>query len=268
MNVDGEWSQVKRELQTKLDRLFSIAPEYFTEFDSLLDVNELAELGYPRNFPHLTCLMCSIPPEHHQGFSDGKHTLAETTFGGRLQFGLLPAACYKVYLQRRDTKLNRPCVVGCEARCYRFEDKPLDSFRAHNFTMKEFVYLGESTGATDHINTGRDIISGFLDRLGITHSMEVANDPFFDSTSSVATLSRALPTKTEVVFEGHAISSLNIHRAYFGNKFNISLDGKPICTSCVAFGVDRWLSMLRSVFSEPRKALNALASARDVSADP
>lgn len=268
MQTIGNWNAVKRDLRILLDRLFELPDEDFYDFDSLLSVNDLENLGYPRNFPHLTCMLCSIRPELHEDFSNGRRNLESIQGEGHIQFGLLPAACYRIYLDRSGTSLRHPSVIGCEARCYRFEDKPLDSYRAYNFTMKEFVYLGTGLGASEHIQKGQARISGLLNLLEITHTAEVASDPFFDRTSSVATLSRALPTKTEIVFEGHAISSLNVHRSYFGTKFNIDLEGDPVSTSCVAFGIERWLSMLEVVFGEPRRASAALAAASSSLAAP
>ena len=55
---------------------------------------------------------------------------------------LLPATCYKIYLGLKGQQLDGARVESCIARCFRHEDKALDSYRAFNFTMKEYVYLG------------------------------------------------------------------------------------------------------------------------------
>ncbi|MFY2084658.1 hypothetical protein ACOTD9_29750, partial [Achromobacter xylosoxidans] len=60
MIIEKQWHQVKTVLQGKLDDIFSIVPDATTEFDSLLAHEEINALGYVRNFPHLTCVMCSI----------------------------------------------------------------------------------------------------------------------------------------------------------------------------------------------------------------
>ena len=51
---------MRRDLEAALDRLFELPPEDAVEYDSLLSPRELDSLGYVRNFPHLTCLMCAI----------------------------------------------------------------------------------------------------------------------------------------------------------------------------------------------------------------
>ena len=39
-----------------------------------------------------------------------------------------------------------------------------------------------------------------------------------------------------------AIASLNFHRTFFGERFDIRHPaGDPVCTGCVAFGLERWL---------------------------
>ena len=100
--------------------------------------------------------------------------------------------------------------------------------------------------------------------LDVPFAFETATDPFFYASSSVAILSRASPTKREVVVNGKAIASLNQHRSYFGAKFGIRLAGAPIHTSCVAFGLERWGAMFQERFETPaaaRRALHAIAPA-------
>jgi len=64
-------------------------------------------------------------------------------------------------------------------------------------------------------------------------------------------------------FDGHAVSSLNYHRNYFGEKFDIRYQGEPVHTSCVAFGIERWIAMLAERFGsalEATKGLQAVAA--------
>ena len=116
----------------------------------------------------------------------------------------------------------------------------------------------EAAGAQAHLERGADRIDRIARRLGLTYVVETATDPFFDASSSVATLSRLLPTKREIMFDGHAVSSLNYHRNYFGEKFDIRLDGQPVHTSCVAFGMERWIAMLAERFGSAAAAAAAL----------
>lgn len=194
-------------------------------------------------------------------FATGNSTLSSGFQPAGTDMALLPAACYKVYMGLRGRRLDEPLVVGCMARCFRHEDKVLDAYRALNFTMKEFVCLGNVRDAQRHIEDGFLHIDRLMDHLGIRFSCEVASDPFFDASGSLATLSRLSPTKREIVFQGHAVASMNFHRNYFGDKFDIRIADQPVNTSCVAFGIERWISMFKDVFKTPHDAIAALASA-------
>ncbi|NSZ19945.1 class-II aminoacyl-tRNA synthetase family protein [Agrobacterium vitis] len=258
MSFAGEWYKIKVLLEATLDKLFEHRCTAVTEYDSLLTRQEIDLLGYGRNFPQLTCCLGHIPVGLRNKFSAGEQTFSSGFEASGVTAALLPAACYKIYLERRNTTLASPIFVGCVAKCFRNEDKPLDEFRALNFTMKEFVYLGSSEGAMEHLEASQQIISRLLQKLGIAFDIETATDPFFDTSSSVARLAQISPTKREFVYQGHAVSSLNWHRNYFGEKFSILLDGAPIETSCAAFGVDRWLAMFKEHFISPEEAFEAL----------
>lgn len=258
MKVAGGWYPVRRELEATLDLLFAVQSQDVVEFDSLLSFADLDALGYLRNFPHLGCLMCSIDPNDMKAVSDGQMQIDSVYRSSVARMGLLPATCYKVYLDLRDHTLMGPRTVGCIAKCFRHEDKALDEYRDFTFTMKEFVCIANADIAKRHVARGAALIEGLLTGLGIRFICEVASDPFFDTSSSVATLSRVLPTKQEILFNGHAVASLNYHRNYFGRKFNITLDSDHIHTSCIAFGLERWLAMFREHFGAPDTALTEL----------
>lgn len=205
--------------------------------------------------------MCSIEQGELLGFARGQRKLEPDFKQLNADVALLPATCYKIYLGLKGQQLDGARVESCIARCFRHEDKALDSYRAFNFTMKEYVYLGTAEGAQAHLEAGYDRVFSLFAQLGIRADCEEANDPFFDSGSPVARLSALTPTKRELVFDGHAVSSLNYHRNYFGEKFEIRLNGEFAHTSCVAFGLERWISMLKDHFGDARRALAALEQA-------
>ena len=261
MHLANGWYEVKLELERVLNTLFGRRRRIdYEEFDSVLTLSEINALGYARNFPHLTCLLCSVPAGLRAALSHGTHTLSHDTQPAGVGAALLPAACYKIYILHRDEKLAAERTFGCIARCFRSEDKPLDRYRGVNFTMKEFVHLGTADGAKAHLEEGFGLIGALLKALGIEYACETATDPFFDMSSSTAVLSQLSPTKREILFDGHAVSSLNYHRNYFGEKFAITLAGETAHSSCVAFGIERWIAMLNDRFGDAAKALSALKS--------
>jgi seryl-tRNA synthetase len=261
MDLDRGWYHVRLGLESLLNRAFALEDSAVLEFDSVLSVDDMNALGYARNFPHLTCVMCSLTEEELPAFSGGTTQLARGAHMMHTDFALLPATCYKIYLSLRGRHLEAAQNVGCIAKCFRHEDKPLDTYRSINFTMKEFVHIGTADGAQAHLERGARRIDRIATRLGLKYEVETATDPFFDASSSVALMSRLMPTKREIVFEGHAVSSMNYHRNYFGEKFDIRLDGQPVHTSCVAFGIERWLAMLGERFDSADMAAAALQEA-------
>lgn len=260
MIITGKWVIVRSKIEAILESMFLFPEDQFFEFDSILSVDEMQKLEYARNFPHLTCLSCSVPQDMHVRLSSSEIAFDHDLTPSSVNFALLPATCYKVFLSLCDTDLHHAQYINCIARCFRNEDKPLDEYRGLNFTMKEFVCVGDADAAKKHLDTGINIIGRLLSDLGFDHDVEVASDPFFDKRSSNAVLSKLLPTKREFVFDGHAVASANFHRNYFGEKFTINLNGEPANTSCVAFGLERWISMFQEVFATPEKAIYALDS--------
>lgn len=259
MKIVGAWTAIRRELEAAIDRLFALSPEDCVEYDSLLRPDELDRLGYLRNFPHLGCLMCAIDEADLPAFAAGRR-LDGGYAPSATRLGLLPATCYKVYLEREGQTLTGPVRVGCSARCFRHEDKPLDRYRGYNFTMKEIVCLGTPEDARAHAEAGAARIERLMAALNVPFAFEAASDPFFDASSSVAILSKASPTKREAVVAGRAIASINLHRNYFGQKFGIRLAGAPVHTACVAFGIERWIAMLQERFESPDAARARLAA--------
>ena len=258
MRLDPGWLRVRYALEHALDAAFGQDGSTCVEFDSVLSLDEFQRLGYLRNFPHLACLCGRISADMAEDLSKHDTRLDHETALPGINFGLLPATCFKAYVELENTVLDAPRYISCIAKCFRNEDKPLDDYRGFSFTMKEFVCIGPSDVTQGHADAGLDKVGAFLTRLGISHDIETASDPFFDGSSSQAILSRLIPTKREVVFDGNAISSANIHRNYFGEKFNIRLDREFATTSCVAFGLERWLQMLKDTFKTPDRALSAL----------
>lgn len=258
MKISNGWFAVRTELEGTLDRHFSLSEDRHYHFDSILSLEEMQKLEYTRNFPHLTCLGCSLPSHQYNEFSEGKRHLDQTVQPVGMDFALLPATCYKIYLGLSDAEITETQYFGCIASCFRHEDKPLDDYRAFNFTMKEFVCVGVQKDAQEHLTRSMETTSELLNLLAIPFEVEVANDPFFDSQSSQAVLASLAPTKRELVYNGHAIASANFHRNYFGEKFAIKINDQHVTTSCMAFGLERWISMLAEVFETPQRALDAL----------
>src|SRR5438128_11685379 len=101
--------------------------------------------------------------------------------------------------------------------------------------------------------TSRERIQAFSGALGLAVEIEVATDPFYRRDDPRVAMQRLFPVKEEFVYGGNvAFASLNYHRNFFGERCAISTaDGSPAFTSCVAFGIERWLYAMLDRFQTP-----------------
>ena len=162
---------------------------------------------------------------------------------------LPPAVCYHTYAALADSTIAEAVVMTAEETCWRHEGNRISPLeRGWAFLMREIVYVGESAGAEAFRERGILNASAFAESIGLKTRLEVAEDPFFASTSrGKALLQRLKALKHELVVDRIngtplAIASFNNHERFFGESFSIRLaDGSPATTACVAFGIERWM---------------------------
>jgi len=241
------------ELYRRLDRLFQKwagecdAAEY--RFPTFVSARDLARLDYFRSFPHLVTfpIVLDANDENLKRFSEGEPLDPD----GRIQLTsaapicdvLTPAACYHFYIQFQGERLESPRYVTTRATCFRREAyySPLE--RQWSFSMREIVCLGTAEEVKQFLNRYQDRVDRFFNQIGLPVEWQNATDPFFNpSRNPKYVLQKLEPVKTEMVYRtGLAIGSINFHRNYFGEAFQISREGKEAFSGCVAFGVERWI---------------------------
>lgn len=237
------------------------------KYPSLIRVDDLDQLNYFRNFPQLIMCACTLEAYAHKHHSQRNDPIT-TVESGHLQnagYCLPPAACYSIYLDLHGKTLDATRYVTTVASCFRNEDHFDGLQRLRNFTMREIVCIGSGDAVKAHLRTYRNLLTKFHERLGLPVAFEVATDPFFDKEGVSARAARIFPTKEELVFDGHlAIGSVNYHRRFFGQRCNITIDGKPASTGCVAFGIERWIHALDEHFDgDLDRILTAIEQARN-----
>jgi hypothetical protein len=146
-------------------------------------------------------------------------------------------------------------------RCFRREERYQGLRRLLGFHMREVVALGRRAFTERHLAAFDARITAFCDALGLPVRKEAASDPFYDRQGQRALLQRLSPVKHEFIVDDLAIASLNVHRNFFGERCDISLAGEPVSTSCAAFGLERWLSVLRDRYGDWPAALDAVRAA-------
>ncbi|MFI9201368.1 hypothetical protein [Streptomyces sp. NPDC053048] len=228
----------------------------------VLPVSDLAKFDVYRNFPHLAFV---ASPLNAQDVTDGP---ADARFESGVlsgaRFGLPHATCYAAYLFHENRRLAADTLVTLVNRCFRNETHYNGLRRLLSFQMREIVALGSFAHTQWLLEEFTGRIEKFSDALGLGLEKNVAADPFFENDGARALLQKLSPVKFEFQHGDLAIASVNTHRNFFGERCDIRLpdgDGHAY-TSCVAFGLERWLAVLDEVFEgNTRRALEAVRTA-------
>lgn len=241
------------ELYRRLDRLFAGwaaecgAQEYV--FPPFIPAAALARVGYFQSFPHLATFPVALDAEasNLRAFAAANEALD----GAALRLAriapprevLAPAACYHFYHGLQGARIAAPVYLTTRASCFRREAHYAPLERQSGFSMREIVCLGGAREVQAFLARLRRRLTGFFAARALPVEWCAATDPFFDPSRSARHLAQKLdPVKTEMVFEGRlAIGSLNYHRSYFGEAFDIRQGDEPVFSACVAFGVERWM---------------------------
>ena len=221
----------------------------------------LERIDYLHSFPqHATfALNLSDDKENLQAFqnssfyqSDGTITLTQVDGPANI---LTPAACYHFYIHHQNSELQTPLYLTTMQQCFRRESeyKPLE--RQWCFSMREIVCIGSMEAVQRYLMTVREQVDTLLKALKLPVVWQAATDPFFDpSNNTKFFLQKIQPNKTEIVFNDRlAIGSLNFHRNYFGESFDIRYQGNPAMSACMAFGIERWIAAILHQFGPERR---------------
>lgn len=245
-----------RTLSEKIDRrVLDLAVDFGAEqqeFGPLLSVSDLRKIDYFSAFPHLITFPVSATPdsENLREFALRNGREAEgplsTTDNGPIQSVLAPAACYAVYIALAGTDLRAVSrLVTVRSTCFRSEQFFEPLVRQPSFSMRELIHLGNAGSVKLFLEEARERVLALAAGWGLTPSIEVAADPFFDPARSPKYLHSTLfPSKHELINCSLALASFNNHRNFFGEAFHIAAGGEPIHTACVAFGIERWISAI------------------------
>jgi hypothetical protein len=215
-------------------------------------VDELANFDVYVNFPHLALV------------AGGLQTPTSGPVGGRFppeqiagpHLGLPTATCFGAYLYFRDRTVPEDTLVTLVNRCFRGETHFDGLRRLLTFQMREIVAIGSYQYTQDVIARYRTRIGEFLGALSLDVAVEAASDPFFQRGGARALLQRMQPVKYEFQVDDLAIASVNTHRNFFGERCKIGIepDGGTAFTGCVAFGLERWVSVLAGRYGSAGRA--------------
>ncbi len=247
------------QLFNALDRLFVSwskrwqADEY--QFPPFLPVSELDKLDYFASFPHLATFPVTLEQDADNLRKFSAQPLAPS---GEIQLTeccnvadvLTPAACYHFYVLLQQREIERTMYLTTRTTCHRREEYYAPLQRQWSFPMREIVCIGSETDVQEYLTSAKAMIDAFTREIRFPITWEKANDPFFDPEKNTKFVAqKLLPLKTELVFGDElAIASINYHQTYFGDTFDIKLEGSSVHSGCVAFGVERWIHAITTHF--------------------
>lgn len=222
------------------------------EFPSFIDAKNCIKMDYLHSFPqHATFAV---------GLADTKENLDSFVASGAFDESgniqptklapvtklLTPATCYHCYIALQNTAFDQPFYATARCQCFRREKQYTPFERQWQFNMRELICVGTYEETLSFTEAMKLQVESFIDKLGVRAEWKTAEDPFFNpETNPKALMQRIQPNKTELIYNDHlAVCSINVHRNYFGEIFNIKRDGDPAYTACVAFGLERWLAVM------------------------
>ena len=220
-------------------------------FPPVMSRRTLERSGYLKSFPNLLGCMCAL------GGSDDDIRAAVSTFesGGdwteTLEAGdlvLTPAACYPVYpiAARRGPLPAGGLRFDVASDCFRREPSH-HADRFQSFRMREYVCIGSAADVAAFRDRWMERAKGLADRLGLTYTVDQANDPFFGKVGvMMAVMQKRDALKFELLVpvrsaeKPTACMSFNNHKEHFGEVWGLrDAEGRVAHTGCVAFGMDR-----------------------------
>jgi len=226
----------------------------------LLPMEILEEVSYLAHFPQHATLCCHFP-ESLPVLDEIAESVERS--GGRLNdeqrsralpptHVLQPAVCLPCYRQHRNRVIpdGRCLSLTVENQVFRFEARNFRSLaRLWNFHVRDLVFLGNRTDLVQLRRKVMEDTSELVCRLDLGARIEIANDPFFTSSSRGKTVHQHLQeAKYELglICPGDstrvAAASFNLHGDFYSRVYNIRFaSGDLVETACMGFGVERWV---------------------------
>lgn len=175
------------------------------------------------------------------------------------------ATCDNIWKSLRGARIDGRQVFTALGTCCRNE--PSQYFfleRMRTFRMREVV----AAGSPDEISRFRDRAVEFITQLtqdlGLNGYFENANDPFFlagNGATSPEQLDLPELVKIELRLRLYddkslACASMNIHGDFFSKSldFKSAAGDAPVWTSCIAFGLERWVWAILIQFGPDHRA--------------
>lgn len=261
VTLDNDETTLLRMLDSAFERWSGKVDATSMTMPPLLPVASLAKFDYYENFPHQAMFAVHLDlGEKRPSLGSAVNEVAPDVLSP-VALALPSAACYGVYLNYEGATVADGKAVTVMGRCFRREERYAGLRRLLGFHMREIVRFGSKETTDQHLEDFSECVLGFAKVVGLNMDVVPATDPFYDRASPKALLQKLTPVKHEFVVDGLAIASVNVHRNFFGERCDIRLEsGEYACTSCVAFGLERWISVLTDRHGGLERAIDAVAA--------
>ena len=246
----GAYEDVVEALAAFVTRMRPSGAEVF-RFPPVVSRALIETSGYLKSFPNLLGCVCALSGSEQRIASAVDRFTAGGTWTDDVEASelvLAPAACYPLYsiAASRGALPDGGCLFDVAGDCFRREPSD-DIDRLQSFRMREFVAIGEPDQIVDFREHWKARAPEIAGALGLSHRVEVANDPFFGRAGAMV---GRYQLQNELKFEmvvpvrsaekPTACMSFNYHKDHFGLTWGLkTAKGEPAHTACVAFGMDR-----------------------------
>ena len=158
-----------------------------------------------------------------------------------------PSTCYHCYASKRGMDLTDNTAITAITKCHRYEASNHSQLgRLMEFSLREVIFLGTPDYVRETRAQSLKVVEDLVRDWHVFGSLGSASDPFFSSDySKKATHQQRLALKYEyrALLPPHkpiSILSSNLHGPTFSKAFSITLNGRPINTGCIGFGLERF----------------------------
>ncbi len=255
----GSAMQLFQNIEKMFLRLAAKTDAQEFHFPVFISAKELKKLDYFKSFPQLIHFPVSLKlnEENLNAFAQGEHIndngQMNLTEIGPICECLTPAACYHFYIYHQGMNLPTTTYLTTRAHCFRQENFYEPLRRQRNFNMREVVAIGTMDEVKAFLNDYKEFLTSILSQLKLPVEWEIATDPFFDPGNPKLLMQTIDPVKQEMIFmkgtpEELSIGSINFHKNYFGEGFDIKVKGETAFSGCVAFGMERWIYALTKIY--------------------
>ncbi|MGA8029517.1 MAG: aminoacyl--tRNA ligase-related protein [Bryobacteraceae bacterium] len=225
-------------------------------FPTLIPAHVLGRVGYFSSFPQAITFVSHLHEdfdlldEFQRANKEGPLTFPQKDVLDQPHHCLTPVVCYHCYrmLENQIIPANEVRSFTAVGSCFRYESRNTTSLeRLWDFTLREFIFVGSREGVKQKRQESMDAVKAWVEELELAVTFETASDPFFTADFSEKTYFQLL---SDLKYEMRvnlapdrtiAAGSFNLHNDFFGKTFQIRSGDSTAFSSCVGFGIERWI---------------------------